>query len=242
MLLPVAHMAPASSMKSIVAQGALRPHGCPHLEAELLFASYGGIHFRGENCQTQDSGQLPVGFLFEPNVLNTAASAFPFDSGAAATGRFGPDWTVRLGDYRSRYQLVLGGQPEILTRLVYHLYGSNQEYLEGRPKIGNVDEPPPLAELREFLCADLSQFGADHRQRTIECVFGSELTMGRSLLWIGYPSAMGKHLPGLIRFTKPWVPEMFSYSAHFNSNPAAVTAILEHQASQLVKRFVRLPE
>jgi hypothetical protein len=241
MLLPVAHMAPASSMESIAAQGALRPHFCSSLDAELLFLSYGGIHFRGENCQTQDTGQLPVGFLFEPGVLDAAKSAFPFDSGAAAAGRFGPDWTVRLGDYRSRYQLVLAGRPEILSRLVYHLYGSNQRYLEGRSRVAHGEEPPPVPELREFLSADLSHFGVDHRQRTIECLFGSGLTLGRSLLWIGYPSAMGKHLPVIFRSTKPWVPEMFSYSGHFNSNPAAVTAVLEHQASRLVKRFVRLP-
>jgi hypothetical protein len=240
MLLPAGHLAPAGCFESIASEGKLRLKYCETFSEELLYLSYGGIHFRGKNLQTSDGDQLPVGFLFGPGTLDTAARALPFDSGAAAAGRFGPVWTERLRDFRERFQLWLTDGPNLLCKLVFYLYGGNAEYLRGTPKRDCTGMPEPIPDLCQFLSADLSSLGVDHRQQSIECLFESEITFGPSLLWIGYPSARGREIETLYARIKPWVPELFSYSGHQNSNPLAAAAILEHEASHIAKRFVEL--
>lgn len=53
---------------------------------------------------TQDATQLPVAFLFNPNLLNQVARYFPFDTGAANAGRYG-QFSQNLSDFFDDYSV-----------------------------------------------------------------------------------------------------------------------------------------
>lgn len=239
--LPLAHLTLARWFESIIDQGYLKPHACKVFNRDLLYFSYGGVFYRAKTFQTQNASELPIAFVFDPTVLDSVDTLYPFDTGAMAEGKFGPEWTREFSSFRSHYRVALRRNALKVCDLVLHLFGSNRNYLRGEPAPSCATKPAPLPLLYRFLSTDLSPLGVDHRQRTIECLSTRTVRLSRTLIWIGFPDILGRDFIKLYRWTKPWVPEFFPYPYHRNFNPEQIAAILEQEAAKTIKRFVELP-
>jgi hypothetical protein len=239
--LPLAHLSIARWFEAIATGGRLEPCSCKVFGEKLLYFSYGGVFYRPKNLQTQNASELPIAFVFDPSLIELTDAAYPFDTGAVYDGRFGPEWTRKLSSFRSEFRVHPNGDPYGVCRLIYHLFGTNLDYLRGEPAASCGTKPPPLPLLCEFLSADLSGRGIDHRQRTVECLARTEVALGRTLLWIGFPDLLGRDFITICRRTKPWVPQFFAYAYHKNFNPAQIAASLEQEAMKLIDRFASAP-
>jgi hypothetical protein len=187
--------------------------------------------------QTENASELPLAFLFGPEIVEKVAEAYPFDSGAMAAGRFGTEWTSAFSPFEEDFRVVPKRDHSVLVNLVYHLWGNNRDYLHGNPNPRGESKREPFPLLYRFFAANLSAFAVDHRQRTIECLIRTQIRVGRSLLWVGYPNLLGRDFVALCEKTKPWVPDSFAYESHRNFNPAHLAQVLEKEAAVHIERF-----
>jgi hypothetical protein len=233
----MAHLTVARWFEAIASDGRLTPIRCKVFGKKLLYLSYGGVFYRTSAMQTENASELPLAFLFGPEIVKKVVEAYPFDSGAMAAGRFGTDWTAKFSPFERDFRVDTKRDNRVLANLVYHLWENNRDYLFGNPNPRSESKPEPFPLLYRFFAANLSSFGVDHRQRTIECLIRTQLAVDRSLLWVGYPSLLGKYFVALCQKTKPWVPDSFAYESHRNFNPAHLALVLEKEAAKHIERF-----
>jgi hypothetical protein len=119
--LPIIHVSVARWFASIVARGHLEPRLCSVFGERLVYLFYGGAFYRPSITLTKNASELPIAFLFEPNVLTTISRFYPFDTGALDSGRLGPLGN-RLRPFMSAFQ-VLGVDANTPSRMVHHLTG-----------------------------------------------------------------------------------------------------------------------
>ena len=241
--LPLAHLTARRWLQAILKAGRLEPRPCKVLAQNLLYFSYGGVFYRTSSMPTEKTTELPVALVFSPSVMNVISRLFPFDSGAAAGDRFGPEWSSKLAPFVSRFSVTTTDALQDARRLVYHLFETNAKYLGGTAaKSGKLkDHPFPL--LHDFLSADLSALNVDHRQRTIEAISESAIALGQHLLWIGIPEyRTSTVLKELHRWTAPNVPPFYTYGFTKNFNPSQIAARLEDHAHEcVIKRYADFP-
>ena len=238
--LPLAHLTIARWFRDIVADGRLKPCRCKVMGKRLLYLSYGGVFYRGKELQTENATELPLAFVFSPEIAYKVAEAYPFDTGAMATGRFGEEWTSAFSPFENDFRIIPKRDPRVLSNLVYHLWRSNRDYLDGTPDPSSESKPEPFPLLFRFFASDLTSLDIDHRQRTIECLATTDLQLDRALLWVGYPNILEKEFVTLCNKTRPWIPDYFAYQSHRNFNPARVAEVLEQQAALRIERFISL--
>jgi hypothetical protein len=212
--LPLAHLTIARHLQTIIASLGLVPSYCAVFDRAYLYFSYGAPYYRPANRQTQDALELPISFVFSPELLSTIERAYPFDTGAVAGGLCGDDWRGRL----SLDELYVTCSPR---SLVHAFYGSNDAYLKGRPRRTPVPAVEPVLLVSRFLLEDLSWLGVDQRQRTIECIAGAGISLLDHLKLIAYPSIYTPQIAELWRA----VPRKFdwiAYEADVNENPSSL--------------------
>ena len=241
--LPLAHLTVSRWLSDILTIGQLQPRPCKVFSRNLLYFSYGGVFYRTSKLQTEQVCELPVAFVLSPAVMNMITRLFPFDSGAAATDQFGPDWAKKLAPFRDRFSITTSEALVDARRLVYHLFETNSQYLKGIAGNGARKKQEPFPLLLEFLGADLSSFGVDHRQRTIEAISEIPIDFGQHLLWIGFPEwRTSEMLKKLFHCTAPNVPQYELYDYTKNFNPSEIAARLEEKAYEFViKRYAQFP-
>jgi len=241
--LPLAHLTATRWLQSILKTGQLEPRPCKILSKTLLYFSYGGVFYRTSTLQTEHATELPIALVFSPEVLNVISQLFPFDSGAAAGNRFGPDWSRRLAPFASRFSVNTTDALRDARRLVYHLFETNPQYLSGRAANSGKLKQDPFPLLHEFLTTDLSSLHVDHRQRTIEAISEVAIKLGQHLLWIGIPQwKTSTVLKDLYRWTAPNVVPFHTYDFTKNFNPSEVSARLEEHAREcVIKRYASFP-
>src|SRR5438309_6122 len=100
--LPLAHLTARRWFQSILKVDQLEPRPCKVLSKTLLYFSYGGVFYRTSTLQTERTSELPVALVFSPEMMSLISQLFPFDSGAVADNRFGPDWSRKLAPFASR--------------------------------------------------------------------------------------------------------------------------------------------
>jgi len=174
--------------------------------------------------------------------MKLISQLFPFDSGAVAAERFGPDWARKLAVFSERFSVNTTDALMDARRLVYHLFETNPQYLKGIAANGGKHKKDPFPLLYDFLTTDMSPLGVDHRQRTIEAISDMSIQLGRHLLWIGLPEwNTSTVLKELFKWTAPDVPQFDIYDYTKNFNPSEVTARLEEKAYEFViKRYAEL--
>ena len=242
--LPVAHLSTVRWFDAIASGGHLVPTNCDVFKTKLLYLSYGGIHYRTANKQSENATELPLAFLFDPVVLDSIERYYPFDTGAMAKRNLGK-WTRKLRPiFKSKFK-VSGGDYNVPIKLVHYIYGGNETYLKGEVDGTCGGSPDPLPLLCQFLSDDLSSLGIDHRQRMIECQTTRPLPLGKSLLWVAYPECKTRDYKPLLwdiyERTKPTVPYFYAYEYYKNFNPLAVAERLQGQAIDFLKRYLQLP-
>jgi hypothetical protein len=240
--LPLAHLTACRWLEPILKAGRLEPRHCKVFSKDLLYFSYGGVFYRTSKLQTEQATELPVALVFAPGVMDSVVKLFPFDSGAHATGRFGADWTRKLDRVEQRFCINTSDALTDARRLVYHLFETNPQYLKGIVGDNGKRKQNPFPLLHEFLTADLSSAGIDHRQRTIEAISKISVELGKSLLWIGFPEwNTSSVFREIYRLTAPMVPQFDTYSYTKNFNPSEIAARLEEKAyDAVIKRYATL--
>jgi hypothetical protein len=228
MALPPTHLTRSEWFGVIVQKGQLEPHNCKFFNEKLLYFFYGGVFFRPASRFTPDELQFPIAFVFEPSVLTSFSRYYPFDTGAMFKGYF-KNWAAKMAPFQENFKLE-GKDYTAPSRLVYHLFGSNEEYLRGRPRAELQQQPAPLPLLWEFFRDNLPNPNTDHRQVTIECQTGAAIPLDRNLIWVGYPDSLTSEYLDLLQRLKPYVPRSYRYIAPAKFNPRDIAAELEAQA------------
>lgn len=238
--LPPVHLSIARWFETVVGDGEIKPRLCGVFNRDLIYLFYGGVFYRTTDNPTRNASELPVAFLFSPSVLLRCDWYYPFDTGAMAQGRYG-DWAAQFTDFKEELRVASDGSYTVASRLVSHLYGTNEKYLVGEVDPELQTKPEPLPKLYNFLCDDLSDEGVDSRQCRIECISSQPLVLSRELLWVGYPDTLSHIFARVYEHTKPFVPESYQYMAHKIAKPSEVAAKLELKAEEVVKRYISLP-
>lgn len=240
--LPAVHVTSVRAFREIVHNGALLPTPCKTFGENLLYLFYGGAFYRRPDRTTRNAAELPVVLVFDPRVLQSAVCYYPCDTGGLASGRFGGDWERRLHPFRERLRVDGRHDPSVPCRIVHHLFGSNESYLRGQVDPSCTTKPEPFATVCDLLTADLTPLGVDHRQCIIEIHMQAPLSLRENLLWVAFPEAAADAFAELYELTQPSMPDFYMYPSHAIFNPAHVTAQLQERASDIVARFVALPE
>jgi len=241
--LPLAHLTAKRWLLRILKAQRLEPRPCKILLSNLLYFSYGGVFYRNSKIQTERVSELPVALLFSPEILRKVSRFYPFDSGAMGRGLFGPEWTAKLAPFDERFRVNASDGLRDATKLIHHLYDTNQNYLNGRAHAGSRSKMAPFPLLYDFLSANLSTLGVDHRQRTIEAICEAEIEIAKNILWIGFPAhRTASVLKALLPCVGLNIPPFRTYNFTKNFNPAEIAARLEEQAyKDVVERFVQYP-
>jgi hypothetical protein len=243
--LPIAHLTAARWLMGVLNAGALLPRSCKVFNKLLLYFSYGGVFYRTSKMQTENVSELPVAMVFTPQVLDECVELFPFDSGAMANKLFGDAWYAAMKPFEERFSVKNDDLSTAARTLVHSLYQSNAKYVEGKPVKAFATSSPTLKLLHEFLAEDLSGTGTvpggvDHRQRSIELLSATSVSIVNELIWIGLPhSRLDKALRAIRRQTRT-IPQIYTYRFSKNFYPDEYAADLQRAArEQVIERYIR---
>lgn len=243
--LPLAHLTVARWFESIIDAGKLEPRMCDTFKENLVYLSYGGVLYRTANWPTKNPSELPVVFIFNPSLLEIVDRYYPFDTGALAKGRYGK-WSKILGPNANQFKLLGKGDSTVPSRLVYHLYKNNKQYIKGHVDSALKKKPDPLPQLLDFFKANLTAAGVDDRQLAIEAVCTESIPFDDRLVFVGYPEvktrAFRPLFEKLYELMKPVLPEFFPYESSSIITPNEIAAQIRLAARKsIVERYLRLP-
>lgn len=260
MPLPIAHLSSVLSFEKIVSSAILKPQYCTTFNTDLIYFSYGGIFHRYENRPTSDQNKMPVALLFKPTLISKVERAFPYDTGAARKEIYS-SWSNELIQFE-RYQILCHEDYQLLSKYIYHIYGSNEKYLSSELLLELPSETmkdleqeaqdfiTPLKTLIDFLKTDLTSYGVDHRQHSIECQTSKIISLRdffQEIYWIGLPD---KKFPLFLKLCQlcnqdkkaKWVPDYFPYRTRIGQNPDSIIELLNEKAYEIVKRYSKFGE
>jgi hypothetical protein len=264
--LPIAHLTTAPSFKQIAETRELRTDNCKYFNRPLLYFSYGGVFHRhgrqvpsyepfgqDDSSSVEESFHAPVAILFAPNLLDKINCFFPYDTGAAHTGKYGS-----FNDSLSQFdQYKVSRVPseelhELTSKFVYNFYNTNRQYLRGsvstevEDRISSLE--PPLQQLLitllNFLRTRLQ--GVDHRQRAIECQASESIPLDKEIfskiIWIGLPDLFSwqdfREICGRLGGEPANIPDFDFYDFCSSREPSQIAAVLESKAKDIiVKRY-----
>jgi hypothetical protein len=236
--LPIAHLTTVNSFENIVNNGGiLIPSFCNVFRSKMLYFSYGGIFHRHRQEPTSDKRSFPVAVLFSPRLIERMNCFFAYDTGAAYHQRY-HSWSSEFCQFE-KYRIPNNHeQYRLPSKLVYHTYGSNQNYLDG--EVISEDKPilqiEPLQTLLSFLRDDMSCYNVDNRQRSIECQTSDVISLKivfDDILWIGLPVQFREQFNKLCNFSNPIRPPAhYFYKASKVESCYAIARMLQEKARE----------
>lgn len=238
--LPIAHLTVAKWFKTTVDGRELKPRECRVFHKDLLYFSYGGIFHRLDNKPKDDPIGAPIAFVFSPALLNKISWYYPYDTGAADKDKYGL-WSQKLRDFE-RFKLEGDGGYTVPCKLVYHIYGSNQNYM-GQYVLSSYEKNlEPLSELFEFFNTNLTSIEVDHRKCVIECQLESPVSLLEDLLWVGFPESYTGVFADLWNLTKKYAPKGYPYPCERVFTPDHWAHSLHQEAMrQVIRDYISLP-
>jgi hypothetical protein len=244
-VLPLTHLTAAKFLKSIVASSELYPRRCHTLGLDLLFLTYGGIHYRPTNDQTENPADAPVAFVFDEKLLLDMDYLFPYDTGVIGqSDRLLVDFPSDVKSAFSRfddYRVINDTKYMHLRNLILHIYGSNENYVMARAHgQSNISSLDLLSKLRSYLCRDLSTTRIDRRFRTIECQTNKPIRLLDYLIWIGVPWSHYEIYLDLCELRDPpKVIHCHPYKVEQSFNPVELAATLATKAREdIIERYL----
>ena len=222
--LGLVHLTVAKSLRSILRGRQLIPSHCETFGTRLLYFSYGLPYYRPKYQQTEEILEFPVALAFGTSSLSRMARFYPYDTGGAASGIFGPRWKTYLSKFD---QLYVTTHPE---RLVSCFYESNLNYLRGRSQPYSARGSEPVDTIHRFLVQDMSLRGADQRQRTIECIADEPFQLLDALDWVAYPDTAATDIRLLWNACEHQKFRSRSYVVDVNDNSASLVSIIRDMA------------
>jgi len=235
--LPVGHLTEARHLDSIATLKQLTPWPCKVFEQEsLIYLFYGGLFYRKSALPTSNATILPVGFVFQPQVLELVDRYYPFDTGAAQAEKYGKDWKMKLNPFKEIFRVSGDGSYQIPAKLVYHLFGTNDSYFHRLPKTAESTAPGPLRTLLEFLADEASHTakGVDQRFRRFEGHAKVPIPLDNRLIWIGYPEGFEEQYSRICECMQPALPLSYCYPSHPAPVPSEMAAVLQAEAYKAV--------
>lgn len=259
--LPIAHLTSGRSFMDIIDAQKLQPQYRREFGCNLLYFSYGGVFHRlnsSRNQDDQETTQLPVAFLFKPDLLNQIEYFFPYDTGAAVHNIFPSPWSDKLCEF-DNYRICNDAHWHLPSQLVCCLYGSHKHYLNGQAGYGKgqlcipcLEHLSPLQKslttLLEFLTTDFTKNPKsfiDHRQWVIECQTSNPIILHEvfnNILWLGMPNRYRQNFDNLCRqlCTQLEIPPTFPRNDFYPSErwikrPSEICSMLEDKAHEIIK-------
>jgi hypothetical protein len=232
--LPAGHLTEARNLDTIATLKHLTPWPCKVFKEDLLYVFYGGLFYRRSAVPTSNAAFLPVGFVFQPLILQLVDRYYPFDTGAAQSKKYGADWHTKLRPFKKMFRVNGGGDYRTPAGLVYHLFGTNDAYLYGDPRPADSAAPEPLPTLLAFLADEpnLTARGVDQRFRRIEGHAKVPIPLDDKLIWIGYPEGFEEQFSRVCECLQPVLPLSFCYKSHPARRPSEMAAVLEQKATE----------
>jgi hypothetical protein len=237
--LPIAHLTSVRSFDEILECVAFKPQHCNVFQRDLLYFSYGGIFHRYGAEPTEEATKIPVAFVFKPTLLKKIDYLFPYDTGAANKGLYLDQELCNFDKYR----VSNDGGYELPPKLVYYVYNSNEQYLQGEVveefNQQNNSLMEPMLKLLNFLQSNLCPSGVDYRQRVIECQSTQQISLAevlQDILWVGFPTSIKQQFYRMCELNgKPtYIPKHYSYNYVKARRPSEITSILENEARKMV--------
>lgn len=139
--LDLVHVTSAGWAQRVLDAGQLEVRQCSIFKKDLLYFFVSQSAYRSEagTAKTDKLAQFPTAFVLVPEELGTPYHVYPFDTGAAATGRF-PDARMD-GVYLEDY--ALENNISAAQRLISWAFGTHANYLqrELRHSVGDDVNP-----------------------------------------------------------------------------------------------------
>jgi hypothetical protein len=229
--LPLTHLTVVPNFTPIVTAGRIDPKLCDVFQTNLVYLFYGSIFYRTSLETTENASEQPVVFIFRPPALRHVDHYYPFDTGALIK-TYPEEWRKKLGSKAADYKINSNGDTDLPSRLVFHLYKDNKNYLDGKVDPAAQKNPPPFPVLFNFLSADLSGAGVDDRQRAIEALSVEAIPFD-DLAFVAYPESRGDEFRTLFETLHPKVkppPIFYPYPCAKNFRPNEVAVGIRHVA------------
>lgn len=179
--LPVVHSTLVEHFRSVAAAGFLTPRGCPVFGEPLVYLFYGRPAYRSSRGGHPETNiqYCPICFIFKTSFLvEQPARIYPFDTGAAMSGRFQPH--IDPAD-TGAFQLA----PMLASVLKFTnlFFDANEHYFLGTPK---RDPVIPLTETAAIRYHAFVTHGGpetyDDRRSAIELQYRDPIPL-KGMLW-----------------------------------------------------------
>ena len=138
--LDLVHITSVGWGRRIVSAGQIEARRCQVFGRDLVYAFMArpAYRFSDGDVKSDQISRFPFVFLFSPEKLGDPFHVYPFDTGAAAAGRYGDaaQPTVYLDDYELDPRIEAGMQH------IAWAFGTNSGYFDGVFKAGLADTLP----------------------------------------------------------------------------------------------------
>ncbi len=186
--MPLIHSTKIFYGRNILRDGVLKLRTCPVFKEDLLYFYYAKPAYKKPDSKsTTDTADLPVVFIFEPNV--TPHKIFPFDTGAFNAKMF----ESIIDDKYDIHKFAMPADISKLGKYINAVFKNNKSYFLGEhnlsSKIKNTGNDYLEVFLQLVLKTGQSKF--DERNHTVEIQTKNELLLKGNLIAI---IASNKHL------------------------------------------------
>jgi hypothetical protein len=186
--LPLVHNTTCERFIDIAKNGTLDPRPCAVFNEPLIYFFYGRPIYRPSAVGNKPDTRYiycPVCLVFKPYAVEALARLYPFDSGAACSGRFSPHVA-----WKDPGQFSL--DPTMLTarQLVEAFFETNERYYFGMPRNGLVI-PAVEPEVQQFwsLINEDGEAVFDDRRSAIELQTRAAIALKNNLHAVILPAA-----------------------------------------------------
>jgi hypothetical protein len=187
-VLPLTHITRGVIAEDIIREERVQPSECTVFGEPLAYFFYGRPAYRiGRESVIKAEALCPYCFIFNPELLDNAKSAFAFDTGAfdarLYSGVIASEMEV------NDFQLEGKSAP---NRLISLVFGSQQAYFNGDTRVVSVKAAPHEFHAKAYLDLILSpgRNEPDDRVFTIEVVFGDAVPLFGALMAVVLPHTL----------------------------------------------------
>lgn len=230
--LPMVHSSRCEFIDTLIAQPTLEPRQCPVLRKNLLYFFYGRPSYRPRSAGVHDIEYCPICFVFRlPNSQSSLEKVFPFDSGAAADGRYEPHI-----DRSELSAFELKPTLESARRTVQVVYGNNRDYFLGHPvAASNFSFQPGEAAERYFdLLTDPRIQNSDERRSSIEAISSDPTDLRKNVLAVVLPE---RFLDKMARpIIEDWGALPITYPVWEATCPAEYSRVIQQKLLEFFER------
>jgi len=239
-VLPLVHSSRCEYFDAIRNSDSLSTQPCPVFSEPLVYLFYGRPAYRSRRGAQPDTSiqYCPICFIFKAERFSAPLRrVFPFDSGAAAAGRFSP--IISASDV---HQFELHASLEHVRKHVHLFFETNEAYFLGRAR-GGLIIPPTPEEARKYydLVTRTGSTVFDDRRSAIEVQCDFSLSLRDSLWAVVLPLSFLRESGVRQKIVEDWGAFPITYSTVFGSTPAEYSATIRQKYEDWLRQGDFLP-